>query len=34
MKELPEVDAFIGTNEIGRILEAADETKLISKNCR
>ena len=27
MKELPEVDAFIGTNEIGRILEAADETK-------
>ena len=26
MKELPEVDAFIGTNEIGRILEAADET--------
>jgi ribosomal protein S12 methylthiotransferase len=25
MKELPEVDAFIGTNEIGRILEAADE---------
>ena len=27
MKELPEVDAFIGTNEIGRILEAADETQ-------
>jgi ribosomal protein S12 methylthiotransferase len=27
IKELPEVDAFIGTNEIGRILEAADETK-------
>lgn len=27
MKELPEVDAFIGTNELGRILEAADETK-------
>lgn len=26
IKELPEVDAFIGTNEIGRILEAADET--------
>ena len=25
MKELPEVDAFIGTNEIGRILEAANE---------
>ncbi len=25
MKELPEVDAFIGTSEIGRILEAADE---------
>ena len=25
MKELPEVDAFIGTNELGRILEAADE---------
>lgn len=25
--ELPEVDAFIGTNEVGRILEAADETK-------
>ena len=25
--ELPEVDAFIGTNELGRILEAADETK-------
>lgn len=24
MKELPEVDAFIGTNEVGRILEAAD----------
>lgn len=27
MKELQEVDAFIGTNELGRILEAADETK-------
>lgn len=27
IKELPEVDAFIGTNEIGRILEAADQTK-------
>jgi ribosomal protein S12 methylthiotransferase len=27
IRELPEVDAFIGTNEIGRILEAADETK-------
>ena len=27
MKELPEVDAFIGTNEIGRILEAADSAK-------
>src|SRR6476659_2004865 len=27
MNELPEVDAFIGTNEVGRILEAADETK-------
>ena len=26
IKELPEVDAFIGTNEIGRILEAADDT--------
>lgn len=25
MKELPEVDAFIGTNEVMRILEAADE---------
>src|SRR5215211_7627132 len=25
MKELPEVDAFIGTNELGRILEASDE---------
>ncbi|MBX3290439.1 MAG: 30S ribosomal protein S12 methylthiotransferase RimO [Acidobacteria bacterium] len=25
IKELPEVDAFIGTNEIERILEAADE---------
>lgn len=25
MKELPEVDAFIGTNELGRILEATDE---------
>ena len=27
MKELPDVDAFIGTNEVTRILEAADETK-------
>lgn len=27
MKELPEVDAFIGTNELNRILDAADETK-------
>src|SRR3954454_13974745 len=27
MKELPEVDAFIGTNEVTRILEATDETK-------
>ncbi len=27
IKELPDVDAFIGTNEVGRILEAADETK-------
>ena len=27
MKELPEVDAFIGTNEVTRILEAADEQK-------
>jgi ribosomal protein S12 methylthiotransferase len=27
MKELPEVDAFIGTSELTRILEAADETK-------
>jgi ribosomal protein S12 methylthiotransferase len=27
MKELPEVDAFIGTNELGRILEASDENK-------
>src|SRR5689334_21081807 len=27
MKELPEVDAFIGTDEVGRILEAADSTK-------
>lgn len=26
MKELPEVDAFIGTNEVTRILEAADDT--------
>jgi len=26
IKELPEVDAFIGTNEVTRILEAADET--------
>lgn len=25
IKELPEVDAFIGTNEIGRILEVADD---------
>jgi ribosomal protein S12 methylthiotransferase len=25
MKEIPEVDAFIGTNEVDRILEAADE---------
>ncbi len=25
IKELPEVDAFIGTNEIGRILEAAND---------
>lgn len=25
MKELPEVDAFIGTNEVTRIIEAADE---------
>lgn len=25
MKELPEVDAFIGTNELNRILDAADE---------
>ncbi|MGI8469256.1 MAG: 30S ribosomal protein S12 methylthiotransferase RimO [Pyrinomonadaceae bacterium] len=25
MKELPEIDAFIGTNELNRILEAADE---------
>ena len=25
IKELPDVDAFIGTNELGRILEAADE---------
>lgn len=25
LKELPEVDAFIGTNEVGRILEAADD---------
>ena len=25
IKELPEVDAFIGTNEVSRILEAADE---------
>lgn len=30
IKELPEVDAFIGTNEIGRILEATDETKTLS----
>ena len=27
MKELPDVDAFIGTNELDRILEAADESK-------
>ena len=27
IKELPEVDAFIGTNELERILDAADETK-------
>jgi ribosomal protein S12 methylthiotransferase len=27
MQELPEVDAFIGTNEVTRILEAADKTK-------
>lgn len=27
MKELPEVDAFIGTNEVTRILEAADDSK-------
>jgi len=27
MKELPDVDAFIGTNELGRILDAADRTK-------
>ena len=27
MQDLPEVDAFIGTNEITRILEAADQTK-------
>ncbi len=27
IKELPEVDAFIGTNEVDRILDAADETK-------
>jgi ribosomal protein S12 methylthiotransferase len=27
IKELPEVDAFIGTNEVNRILEAADEKK-------
>src|SRR6185436_13771635 len=27
MKELPEVDAFIGTSELTRILDAADETK-------
>ena len=25
LKELPEIDAFIGTNELGRILEAADD---------
>jgi ribosomal protein S12 methylthiotransferase len=27
LRELPEVDAFIGTNEVSRILEAADATK-------
>ncbi|HVF30176.1 MAG TPA: 30S ribosomal protein S12 methylthiotransferase RimO [Pyrinomonadaceae bacterium] len=27
IKELPDVDAFIGTNEVTRILEAADERK-------
>ncbi len=27
IKELPEVDAFIGTSELERILDAADETK-------
>jgi ribosomal protein S12 methylthiotransferase len=27
MKELPEVDAFIGTNEVTRILEAAEDKK-------
>ena len=27
IKELPDVDAFIGTNEVTRILEATDETK-------
>jgi ribosomal protein S12 methylthiotransferase len=27
MKELPDVDAFIGTNEVTRILEATDEKK-------
>ena len=27
IKELPDVDAFIGTNEVTRILEAADEKK-------
>jgi len=27
IKELPEVDAFIGTNEVTRIIEAADATK-------
>lgn len=27
IKELPEVDAFIGTNELNRILEAADTSK-------
>lgn len=27
MKELPDVDAFIGTNELNRILDAADRTK-------
>ncbi len=27
MKELPDVDAFIGTNELDRILDAADKTK-------